>query len=350
MPVFSRLLMLVSHSLLVMALTAVSSSTARAGAGASALPADAVLHVEINQPALAQWLSADAQTELLGQGYLWAEGPVPVPDSADLLFTDVPANRIYRYSAQGGVTLLHAKAGGTHQPDNDNKGANGLVFAPDGSLWLAQHGDRQIARLDLLAKATDFSTVVSQYQGRPLNSPNDLVLTSDGSLIFTDPPYGLKGGDQSAAKRLTFNGVFQQLADGSMQVLMRQLSRPNGVALSKDEQWLYVSNSDPAAMQIWRLQRGTDGRYQAPKLWFDFNRLGAAGAGLPDGLKVLPNGWVLASGPGGVWVLSADAQVLGRIHSKVAVANLAWHAKTGYLYLTASQYLLRLPLRFTGQP
>ena len=311
------------------------------------LPAEAELRIEIRQPALQQWLSADAKTELLGQGYLWSEGPVAVPDSADLLFTDVPANRIYRYSPTTGVTVLHERAGGSAVPSSNNKGANGLLFSPDGTLWLAQHGDRQIARFDLKAPSQGFSTVVSRFEGRQFNSPNDLVLTKDGTLIFTDPPYGLTGGDNSPAKQLAFNGVYQRNKAGVVQLLTDQLNRPNGVALSPDEQWLYVSNSDPKAMQIWRFQRRQDG-YQAPKLWLDFNQLGADGPGLPDGLKVLPNGWVVATGPGGVWLLAEDATVLGRIHSKVAVANLAWHAKTGYLYLTASQFLLRLPLHPAG--
>lgn len=318
-------------------------------AGATAkLPAEAELHIEIRQPQLQQWLPADAKTELLGQGYLWSEGPVAVPDSADLLFTDVPANRIYRYSPTTGVTVLHERAGGSAVPSSNNKGANGLLFSPDGTLLLAQHGDRQIARFDLKAPSQGFSTVVSQFAGRQFNSPNDLVLTKDGTLIFTDPPYGLKGGDNSPAKQLAFNGVYQRNKAGVVQLLTDQLNRPNGVALSPDEQWLYVSNSDPKAMQIWRFQRRQDGGYQAPQLWLDFNQLGVDGPGLPDGLKVLPNGWVLATGPGGVWVLAEDASVLGRIHSKVAVANLAWHAKTGYLYLTASQFLLRLPLHPAG--
>jgi len=271
-----------------------------------------------------------------------------VPDSADLLFTDVPANRIYRYSPTSGITVLHDQAGGSAVPSGNNKGANGLLFSPDGTLWLAQHGDRQIARFDLKAPSKGFSTVVSQFAGHQFNSPNDLVLTKDGTLIFTDPPYGLQGGDNSPAKQLTFNGVYQLNKAGVVHLMTDQLNRPNGVALSPDEQWLYVSNSDPKAMQIWRFQRSQDGGYQAPQLWLDFNQLGVDGPGLPDGLKVLPNGWVLATGPGGVWVLAEDASVLGRIHSKVAVANLAWHAKTGYLYLTASQFLLRLPLRPNG--
>lgn len=309
------------------------------------LPADAQLTIDIGQAALADWLAPDAQVELLGQGYQWAEGPVPEPDSDALLFSDVPANMVYRYHPASGVQPYLTAAGGRTPADSANRGANGLLFLPDGRLLLAQHGDRQIGRYDPATPQLAPTGILTHFQHKRFNSPNDLVQTGDGSLLFTDPPYGLAGGDQSPAKQLPFNGVYQQDTKGQLHLLTDQLTRPNGLALSPDQQWLYVTNSDPKAAQIWRLQRGRDGLYRLPQLWLDLTPALATGPGLPDGVKVLPNGWVLSTGPGGVWLLDANASVIGRIHSKVAVANLAWHARTGYLYLTASQYLLRLPFK-----
>lgn len=330
----------------VSVIAAGTASAAITAASAKALlPADAQLTIEIRHAALAAWLAPDAQVELLGQGYQWAEGPVPEPDSDALLFSDVPANVVYRYHPVNGVQPYLTAAGGRAPADSANRGANGLLFLPDGSLLLAQHGDRQIGRYDPATPQIAPIGILSHFQQKRLNSPNDLVRNRDGALLFTDPPYGLAGGDQSLAKQLSFNGVYQQDAKGQLHLLTGQLSRPNGIALSPDEQWLYVTNSDPTAAQIWRLKRDHDGLYRQPQLWLDLTSELATGPGLPDGIKVLPNGWVLSTGPAGIWLLDADAKLLGRIHSKVAVANLAWHAKTGYLYLTASQYLLRLPFK-----
>jgi gluconolactonase len=335
---------------LVLAVTATAAKASSATSMAvtpvqAALPADAQLTIDIGQAALADWLAPDAEGELLGQGYQWAEGPVPEPDSDALLFSDVPANTVYRYHPASGVQPYLLSAGGRTPADSANRGANGLLFLPDGRLLLAQHGDRQIGRYDPATPQLAPTGVLTHFQHKRFNSPNDLVQAGDGSLLFTDPPYGLAGGDKSPAKQLPFNGVYQQDAKGQLHLLTDQLSRPNGLALSPDQQWLYVTNSDPTAAQIWRLKRDSDGLYRQPQLWLDLTPALATGPGLPDGLKVLPNGWVLSTGPGGVWILNADAKVLGRIHSKVAVANLAWHARTGYLYLTASQYLLRLPFK-----
>jgi len=313
-------------------------------AAAAVVAPDALLRVQIIRPELADWLAVDARTEILGSGYQWAEGPVPEPDSDALLFSDVPANVVYRYHPSSGVQPYLTSAGGSEPAQSANKGANGLLFLPDGTLLLAQHGDRQIAALVPSSSQKVPVGLVTHFQQKRFNSPNDLVSTADGSLIFTDPPYGLSGGDRSSAKQLPFNGVYQQDSRGQLHLLTDQLSRPNGVALSPDQQWLYLTNSDVKAAQIWRLQRSTDGIYRRPQLWLDLTAEVQSGPGLPDGLKVLPNGWVLATGPGGVWFLTPEAQLLGRIHSQVAVANLAWHAKTGHLYLTAGQYLLRLPL------
>lgn len=327
------------------AIAALASVPATAQPTTTALPADTQLRIEIKQAALAEWLAPDAQVEVLGQGYQWAEGPVPEPESDALLFSDVPANIVYRYHPVSGVQPYLKSAGGRMRADSANRGANGLLFLPDGSLLLAQHGDRQIGRYDPATPQIAPSSILSHFQQKRFNSPNDLVLKRDGALLFTDPPYGLAGGDQSPAKQLPFNGVYQQDSKGQLHLLTDQLSRPNGIALSPDEQWLYVTNSDPTAAQIWRLKRDSGGLYHQPQVWLDLTPELATGPGLPDGIKVLPNGWVLSTGPAGIWLLDTDARVLGRIHSKVAVANLAWHAKTGYLYLTASQYLLRLPFK-----
>ena len=240
-------------------------------------------------------------------------------------------------------------AGATgYQPSELKEGSNGLLFNQQGQLVLAQHGDRRLALLTQLpapgSTAGQFSTLAGQYQGKLLNSPNDVVQARDGRYFFTDPPYGLKNGDKATDKQQQVNGVYQLGTTGEVRLLTGQLSRPNGIALSPDEQYLYVANSDPAAAQWWRLRRDAQGNYGQAELWLDVTAEVAKAPGLPDGLKVLPDGTLLATGPGGVWVISANKQVLGVIRTGVAAANVALNAEQNLLYITASAYLLRIEL------
>ena len=207
---------------------------------------------------------------------------------------------------------------------------------------MAQHGDRRLAILEKISNnQPHYQTLINQYQQQKLNSPNDLVQHSDQSYFFTDPPYGVKDADQSAQKQLGFNGVYRLDTQGQLTLLSQTLTRPNGLALSPDEQWLYVANSDPAAAQWWKF--AVDGS-TPPSLFFDATAAAAVQPGLPDGLKVLPSGHLLATGPGGVWVFRADGRHLGTIETGVAAANVALSLDRQYLYITASNYLLRIRL------
>lgn len=299
------------------------------------------------QPQLQQIIAADAQLELLAEGFRWSEGPVVEPDTGDVLFTDVPQNTLYRWSETDGLSVYLQPSGYTGlYPDNQlQEGANGLIFNADNQLVLAQHGDRRLALLlDATTQPPLYQTLVSQYQGKAFNSPNDLVQHSSGAYYFTDPPYGLKGGDASAEKQQSVNGVYRLAADGSVTLLITDLTRPNGLAFSPDEHWLYVANSDPEAAQWWRYPVNDDGSLGKGVLFFDATAQTKTASGLPDGLKVLPSGVLLATGPGGVWLLSPQAEHLGTIQTGVAAANVALTADNSWLYITASQYLLRIQL------
>lgn len=303
--------------------------------------------VVANTPQLQQIIAADAQLQQLAEGFRWSEGPVVEPDSGDVLFTDVPQNTLYRWSETDGLSVYLQPSGYTGlYPDNQlQEGANGLIFNADNQLVLAQHGDRRLAvLLDATTQPPQYHTLVSQYQGKAFNSPNDLVQHSSGAYYFTDPPYGLKGGDASTEKQQSVNGVYRLGADGSVTLLITDLTRPNGLAFSPDEQWLYVANSDPDAAQWWRYPVHQDGSLGKGTLFFDATAHTKTASGLPDGLKVLPSGVLLATGPGGVWVLSPEGEHLGTIQTGVAAANVALNADNSWLYITASQYLLRIPL------
>lgn len=303
--------------------------------------------VEVRDAAMLQVIDADATLEVLSSGHRWAEGPVAEPGTDAVLFSDVPKNQIWRWSAETGPVLYLMPSGATgYKTSVLGQGSNGLIFNQKSELVLAQHGDRRLAILTARqGQQATFRTLSGDYHGKAFNSPNDLIQLKDGRYLFTDPPYGLKGGDKAADKQQPHNGVYQLHHDGAVSLISAVLSRPNGLAVSPDEQFLYVANSDPAAAQWWRFQRNSTGQYQDGQLWLDVTAEVAKAAGLPDGLKVLPNGVLLATGPGGVWVVNSDRKVLGRINTGVAAANVALSQDLQYLYITASQYLLRIKLK-----
>ncbi len=303
--------------------------------------------VEVRDAAMLQVIDAGATLEILSTGHQWAEGPVAEPGSGAVLFSDVPKNQIWRWSQATGATLYLSPSGATgFKPSVLKEGSNGLIFNKKGELVLAQHGDRRLAiRTAQQGQHATFRTLTEHYQGKAFNSPNDLIELKDGRYLFTDPPYGLKGGDNATDKQQPHNGVYQLTTDGVVSLISKTLTRPNGLALSADEQFLYVANSDPAAAQWWRFTRDSKGQYEKGVLWLDVTAEVNQAPGLPDGLKVLPNGILLATGPGGVWVINPDGKVLGRINTGVAAANVALSEDLHFLYITASQYLLRIALR-----
>lgn len=302
-------------------------------------------------PPMLQVVAADAGLEQLADGFSWSEGPVAEPDSGDILFSDVPQNKVYRWNEQQGLTVYLQPSGysGLYPQNNLQQGANGLIFNADNKLVLAQHGDRRLALFNGFDNGVpQYQTLVTEFNGKLLNSPNDLVQHSSGAYYFTDPPYGLAGGDKSTEKQQSINGVYRLNSKGELTLLADNLTRPNGLAFSPDEKWLYVANSDKNAAQWWRYAVNNDGSLAKGELFFDATAATQTASGLPDGLKVLPSGVLLATGPGGVWVISPQGQHLGTIQTGVAAANVALSADNRWLYITASSYLLRIKLQPQG--
>ena len=319
-------------------------TSALVSANPSPIPANPVQQLH---PELSQIIAADAQLEILAEGFLWSEGPVAEPQTGDILFSDVPENKVWRWNEKAGLTLYLSPSGHTGFVDEPSikQGSNGLIFNQKGQLVLAQHGDRRLAVLtSVSAKGPDYQSLVTHYQGKVFNSPNDLIQHSNGSYLFTDPPYGLKDADDSKQKQQTFNGVYWLTGD-DVTVVTEKLTRPNGLALSPDEKWLYVANSDPQAAQWWKYPLSADGSVGEGQLFFDATAWVTTKPGLPDGLKVLSSGHLLATGPGGVLVFNARGEHLGTIQTGVAAANVALSLDKQYLYITASNYLLRIKLK-----
>ncbi len=277
-------------------------------------------------------LPDDVRLERIAGGFEFTEGPV-WHDGA-LLFSSPNTNAIYRWTPLGAVTVFRSKSGYTgvdigryHQP-----GSNGLAFSPDGLLTICQHGNRRVLRVN---PHGDTTVIADSYEGKRLNSPNDLVYRSDGTLFFTDPPFGLASPDDA---ELDFSGVFAA-RDGEVRLVTDELRGPNGLAFSPDERWLYVGN--------WDFERVVVMRYDAEtgegSVFYDMT--GAPGEDAIDGLKVDGDGNLYVCGPGGIWVLSPDGRHLGTLRLPEAPHNLAWGDDDGRtLYITAltSVYRLRL--------
>lgn len=313
----------------------------------------AIGQLTIFDPAFAGIVAADARVEQLTDpdehGFTWSEGPAWVHEGGYLLFTDVPENTMYRWSESDGLSVF-LQPSGYDGPDDGTlreAGANGLFAEPGGTVLLADSGSRLVARLDPATKQK--TTLASHFDGKRFNSPNDLVRRSDGTVFFTDPPYGLKDGNDSTAKELPFNGVYRLDADGSVHLLDDSLSYPNGIALSPDERTLYVANSDPARPIWMAYSLDDDGNIASQRIFVDVSDLvGDANPGLPDGLAVAVDGTLFATGPGGVLVFAADGTRLGRIETGTAIANVAFGGDGHVLYMTSHRFLARIPVKVQG--
>ena len=294
-------------------------------------------------PALDALVAQDATIEKLADGFQFTEGPLWFP-AGHLWFSDVVGNVVRQWSPAGVTEILRPGGyDGSGAPAGSFIGPNGMIADRDGAVLLCQHGNRRIARI---SKDRQISTHVDRFEGKRLNSPNDLVYKSDGSLYFTDPPYGLVGQDQDPAKELRFNGVYRFI-DGKVQLLVRDLTRPNGIAFSPDEKVLYVANSDEKR-KIWmRYDVRPDGTVSNGRVFYDATS--QADAGLPDGLKVDSKGNVYATGPGGVLIFSPDGKHLGTIKVDETPANCGWGDDGKTLYMTAVTGLYRIKLSAEGK-
>jgi len=319
-----------------------------AGEAAMAKEVPVLGTIEGLDPAFDKLVEPGAVIELLVEKkFEWSEGPIWDAAHRRVLFSDIPRNMIWEWSEAGGLQKFLQPAGytGTEPFTGREPGSNGLTFNKAGELVMCQHGDRRIAKLS----GTQFVTLADKYQGKRLNSPNDLVFKSNGDLYFTDPPYGLPKQADDPGKELDFQGVYRLNARGELTLLTRELSRPNGLAFSPDEQTLYVANSDRNKAIVMAYPVKSDGTLGTGKVFFDATPAAQQKKpGLPDGLKVSRDGTVWATGPGGVFVYSPAGKHLGTLATGVPTANLAFGDDGSTLYITADKNLVRLRTKVKG--
>lgn len=312
--------------------------------------------IERRDPFFNSLIASDTAIEKIAGGFQFVEGPVWVQSDNYLAFSDIPANKIHKWDPETKqVSVLLEPSGFTGEDASGigrevnergetfyNIGSNGMTVDADGRLVFNAMGDRQIVRIEPDGKRT---TLASHYQGKRLNSTNDLVFRSDGTLYFTDPPSGLRGGDDDPAKQLDFNGVFM-LQGRDLKLLTKDIHHPNGIAFSHDEKILYVN--DNRARRITAFDVKQDGTIARPRVFVDMADDPAAGN--PDGMKVDVAGTIYAAGAGGVWVITPEGELLGRIMLPERASNMAFGDEDGKsLYITARTSIYRVRLLQPGK-
>ena len=282
--------------------------------------------LEVYDPAATHLIDAAATLEQLVTGFQFTEGPVWQQRKQCLFFSDIPANTLYRYTTGQGVTV-------ERQPSHFS---NGLALDHAGQLLACEHQSRRVSR----AGANGVTTVVDRYQGKRLNSPNDLVVAHDGSILFTDPHFGLlEGLGGPAEAELTIRGVYR-IAPGASEptLLVDDFAAPNGLALAADEKTLYVDDTIRGHIRSFRINDGWT--VAGGEVFVD---LQAEEPGVPDGMTLDAAGHLYCTGPGGIWLCSPTGAVLGRIRMPEVAANLSWGDDDGRtLYIAASTSIYRL--------
>jgi gluconolactonase len=332
-------------------------------------PSEVNVEVVRNDRAMNEVVGPNPKVFKLADGFKFTEGPIWVnKDGGYLLFSDPNANTIYKYApngnAEGKLDIFRTPSGysGADIAEYGQPGSNGLTLDPQGRLTINQHGNHRVVRDE---KDGTQTVLADSYQGKRLNSPNDLVYRSDGTLFFTDPPFGFPKAFEDARKELPFSGVFS-IYKGKLQLVSKDFTGPNGIAFSPDEKYLYVGNwpraitgqhpragDEPVSeigekyKAIMRYEVGADGTLKNGKLFFDFTN--APGEDGLDGIKVDQKGNLYVSAPGGLWVISPEGKHLGTIITPKHAHNMAWGDADGKtLYLCARSGLYRIRLNIAG--
>lgn len=294
-----------------------------------------------------KFIDMENQVEVLADNLEWAEGPVWVDSLNALLFSDVATNKIYHWDESKGLSVFVHPSG--HVPDDSVtawRGSNGLAIDENGALLLAQQSNRTLSRMSasLDSPAPDYEVLAGKYNGKLLNSPNDLVVHHSGDIYFTDPPYGLAGFEKSPDIELGFFGVFRLTKNNDVSLINRDIEKPNGIALSRDSSTLYVSNSEIDKAHIIAIDLDNQGKTKSSRLFFDGAKLISDAPGSTDGMTVHPSDYLFVSIPNGFGILSPMGELLGKV-SLGQVTNMTFDNTHSFLYITSPKRLLRLKVK-----
>lgn len=304
--------------------------------------------IERTDPSLDSVLDKDAIVEIITEGFQWSEGPLWVESQKMLLFSDVPRDTIYKWTEEKGKEVYLTPSGYTDSiPRGGEMGSNGLALDKDDHLVLCQCGNRQIALMDAPfdKPAPKYIGLAKNYNGKKLNSPNDLIVSNKGDIFFTDPPYGLETqNDDDPKKETPWNGVYKVKTNGEVILLVDSIPRPNGIAFLPGEKQLIIACSDPAK-PYWYIYDVNGDSLTNGKIFYSTANERKGLKGLPDGLKVDSKGIIFASGPGGIWIFNSDTKLLGKIILDEAASNVALSTDEKTLYVTNDMQVLRIKLR-----
>lgn len=293
-------------------------------------------------------ISADAQPEIIADGFEWSEGPLWIEQHNMLLFSDVPTNTVYKWTEEKGKEIYLNPSGYTDSAKRGGEiGSNGLTLDTKGNLVLCQHGNRQMARMDapLDQPAAKFVNIADNYKGKRFSSPNDAVYNSAGELFFTDPPYCLESqSDDDPKKEISWNGVYKVKTNGEVVLLVDSITRPNGLAFLPGEKQLIIACSDPDRPN-WYIYDVSGDSLINGKIFYSTANERQGVKGLPDGLKIDKAGNIFATGPGGVWIFNSSGKVTGKIKLEESASNVTLSADEKTLYITNDMYVLRLKMR-----
>ena len=310
-------------------------------------PKPTVGTIESVSDELSRLIEKDAKVEIVAEGFQFTEGPLWLEKEQMLLFSDVPANTIYKWTAANGKEVYLKSAGYTDTAKRGGfLGPNGLSLSQDGKLLICQHGDRRIARMDapIDAPKPNFVTIAGEYNGKKLNSPNDLFITSAGDVYFTDPSYGFEQGMKDPKKETPYQGVYKLDKSGRITLLVDSIEQPNGIGILPDGKTLIVSNSDNRRKRWYAYDIAPNGSLANAKLFYDVSN--EKGMGGCDGFKIDKAGNVFAAGPGGIWIFTKTGKLIGKIRvDGITAANCALTPDGKTLFITATNYLLRVKMR-----
>jgi len=303
--------------------------------------------IEFLSDELSGIIKKDAKVEIIAEGFQFTEGPYWFEKEKMLLVSDIPANTIYKWTESQGKQLYLKPAGYTDSTKRGGfLGSNGLIPSNDGKLLLCQHGDRRIAMMDapLNSPKPTFITIAGSYDGKKLNSPNDLFLTKSGDLYFTDPSYGFEKGANDPKKKTPYQGVYKVDKAGKITLLLDSIEQPNGIGIMPDGKTLLVSNSDHRKKRWYAYTLDSKGVPTNGRIFYDVSN--ERGLGGCDGFKIDKDGNVFAAGPGGMWIFTKTGKLIGKINvNGVSATNCTLTPDGKTIYITATQYLLRVKMR-----
>lgn len=292
-------------------------------------------------------IKKDAKVEVVADGFQFTEGPLWLNKKKMLLFSDVPANTIYKWTEARGKEVYLKPSGYTSaEPRGGFMGSNALSLYTDGKLLICQHGDRRIAKMDapINAPKQNFVTVAGEYKGKRVNSPNDLFVTSNGDIYFTDPSYGFERGQRDPKREITYQGLYKVDKAGRVTLMIDSIEQPNGISIFPGGKTMIVSNSDDRKKRWYLYDIAANGSLMNGRVFYDVSN--ERGMGGCDGLKIDKAGNVFAAGPGGIWIFTKAGKLIGKIKTNgVTAANCALTPDGKTIFITATNYLLRVKMR-----